>query len=153
MANTYTQIHIQTIWAVQNRDCLIAKEWKEELHSYITGIVQNKGHKVLRINSMPDHVHLFFGMRPKEALSDLMKIVKQESTNWIKEQGFLKTQFSWQEGYGGFSYAKSQIPKVIRYIENQEEHHKKKTFIEEYVEFLDAFEVDYDERYIFKPVL
>ena len=153
MANTYTQIHIQTIWAVKNRDCLIGKEWKEELHQYITGIVQNKGHKMLRINSMPDHVHLFFGMRPKEALSDLMKIIKKESTNWIKEKGFVRTRFSWQEGFGAFSYAKSQVPKVIHYIENQEDHHRKKTFIEEYIEFLEAFEVDYDERYIFKPVL
>jgi len=153
MANTYTQIHIQAIWAVQNRDCLIGKEWKHELHQYITGIVQNKGHKMLQINSMSDHVHMFFGMRPKEALSDLMKIVKQESTNWIKTNGFVRARFSWQEGFGGFSYAKSQVPQVIRYVKHQEEHHKKKTFIEEYIEFLDAFEVEYDERYIFKPVL
>jgi len=153
MANTYTQIHIQAIWAVQNRDCLIGKEWKEELYKYITGIIQNKGHKMLQINGVEDHLHMFFGMRPKEALSDLMKIVKQESTKWINEKGVLRAKFSWQEGFGGFSYAKSQVPQVIRYVQNQEEHHKKTTFIEEYIEFLDAFEVEYDERYIFKPVV
>ncbi len=153
MANTYTQIHIQAIWAVKNRDCLIGKEWKDELYKYITGIIQNKGHKMLQINGVEDHVHMFFGMRPKEALSDIMKIVKQESTNWINEQGVLRAKFSWQEGFGGFSYAKSQVPQVIRYVKNQEEHHKKKTFIEEYIDFLDAFEVEYDKRFIFKPVL
>jgi len=153
MANTYTQIHIQAIWAVQNRDCLIGREWKNELHKYITGIVQNKGHKMLQINGMSDHVHMFFGMRPVEALSDLMKIVKKESSNWINEKGVLRAKFSWQAGFGGFSYAKSQVPQVCRYIERQEEHHKKKTFIEEYIEFLDVFGVDYDERYVFKPVL
>lgn len=153
MANTYTQIHIQAVFAVQNRQCLIQKEWEAELYKYITGIVQNQGHKLLQINGMPDHVHAFFGMRPIQSLSDLMKKIKGESSTWINQKGFLKNKFSWQEGYGGFSYGKSQVPSVIRYIQNQKEHHQKKTFIEEYVDFLNAFEVDYDERYIFKPVL
>ena len=152
MANTYTQIHIQAIFAVQNRQALIQNEWKDELYKYITGIVQNHNHKMLQINGMPDHLHLFFGMRPTQSISDLMKIVKGDSSKWINEKGFLKTKFSWQAGFGAFSYAKSQVPKVIKYIQNQEEHHKRKTFIEEYVDFLKAFEIDYDERYIFKSV-
>ena len=152
MANTYTQIHIQTIFAVQNRQSLIQKEWKEELYRYITGIVQNNKHKMLQINGMPDHVHLLIGMRPSQSLSDLMKAVKGESSEWINKKGFTRGKFSWQAGYGAFSYAKSHVPKVIRYIQNQEEHHKEKTFIEEYLDFLKAFEIEFDERFIFKPL-
>ncbi len=153
MANTYTQIHIQTIFAVQNRNCLIQKRWKDELYKYITGIIQNYDHKLLQINGMPDHVHLFFGMRPKQALSELMKKVKGDSSAWINQNGFLNYSFSWQAGYGAFSYAKSQVPQVIRYIQNQEQHHRKKTFLEEYVDFLNEFGIEYDERHIFKHVL
>ena len=101
---------------------------------------------------MPDHVHLLFGMRPTQSLSELMQDIKGDSSKWINEKRYLKGKFSWQEGYGAFSYSKSHVSKVIKYIENQEEHHKKKSFIEEYKEFLDAFDVDYDERYIFKPI-
>ena len=153
MANTYTQIHIQAIFAVQNRKCLIQKSWQDELYKYITGIVQNHNHKLLQINGMPDHVHVFIGMRPTQSVSDLLKIIKGDSSTWINQKGLLKSRFSWQAGYGAFSYGKSQVPNVIKYIQNQEEHHKRKTFIQEYVEFLKAFEIDYDERYIFKPVL
>ncbi len=153
MANTYTQLHIHAIFAVKNRDCVIKKIWKEELHKYLTGIVENHGHKMLQVNSMPDHLHLFFGLRPKQSLSDLMKSIKGDSSSWINEKGFLKTKFSWQSGYGAFSYSKSQVPNVIKYIINQEEHHRKKTFIEEYIDFLKAFEIEYDERFIFKSVL
>ncbi len=152
MANTYTRIHIQTIFAVQNRQSLIQKRWQEELHRYITGIVQNNNHKVLQINGMPDHIHLLIGMRPSQSLSDLMKMVKGESSAWINKRGFTKSKFSWQAGYGAFSYTKSQVPKVIRYIQNQEEHHRMKNFTEEYLDFLNAFEIEYDERFIFEPV-
>ncbi len=153
MANTYTQIHIQAIFAVQNRQCLIQKGWEDELYKYITAIIQNYDHKLLQINGMPDHLHVFFGMRPTQSISSLMQKVKGDSSKWINEKGVLRHRFSWQEGYGAFSYAKSQVPSVIRYIQNQEQHHKKKTFIEEYINFLNAFEIEYDERYIFKPVL
>lgn len=153
MANTYTQIHIQTIFTVQNRQSLIQDTWKHELYRYITGIVKNNNHKMLQINGMPDHIHIFIGMRPTQSLSDLMKMIKGESSAWINQKNFIKGKFSWQAGYGAFSYAKSQVPKVIRYIQNQEKHHKKKTFTEEYLEFLRAFEIDYDEQYIFKPVV
>lgn len=152
MANTYTQIHIQVIIAVQNRKNLINKNWEAFLYSYIAGIIQNHDHKVLQINGMPDHIHILFGMRPTQALSDLIKQVKQDSTKWINQQGYLKSRFSWQAGYGAFSYSKSQVPKVIRYIRNQKEHHKRKTFREEYLEFLEAFEIDFNEGYIFTDV-
>ncbi|MCI4650059.1 IS200/IS605 family transposase [Phaeodactylibacter sp.] len=152
MPNTYTQIHIQAVFAVRYRQAVLQKEWQEELYRYITGIVQNHNHKVLQIGGMPDHVHLFFGMRPTQSLSDLMRVVKGESSEWINKSGFCKANFSWQSGYGAFSYAKSQVPRVIRYIQNQEEHHRKKTFLEEYEDFLKAFEVEYDERFVFKPL-
>ncbi len=102
---------------------------------------------------MPDHIHAFFGMRPKQSLSDLMQQVKEDSSKWINRRGFVRGKFRWQEGFGAFSYTKSQVPQVCRYIENQEVHHRKKRFLEEYVEFLKAFEVDYDDRYIFQPML
>ncbi len=153
MANTYTQIHIQTIFTVQNRNSLIDQEWKNELYQYISGIVQNQGHKMLQINGMPDHVHVLFGMRPNQALSDLMKKIKGDSTRWINEKRFIHTRFSWQEGFGAFSYSKSQVPRVIKYIKNQEKHHKKRTFRDEYVALLQAAHIDYDKRYIFKPVV
>ena len=153
MANTYTQIHVQAIFAVQNRQSLIQENWQEELFKFITAIVQKKGHKLLQINGMPDHVHLLFGLRPAQSLSDLMKVVKGNSSEWINNTGFTKGRFSWQAGYGAFSYAKSQVPNVVRYIQNQKAHHRKKTFTEEYLEFLEAFEVEYDERFIFKPVV
>ena len=153
MANTFTQIHIQTVFTVQNKDCVIRESWKEELFKYITGIVQNNGHKMLAINAMPDHVHVFFGMRPTQSLSDLMRDMKSDSSTWINEKKFIRSKFSWQEGYGGFSYSKSHVDIVIDYIKNQQEHHKKITFIEEYLDFLNKFEIPYDERYIFKPII
>ena len=138
--------------AVKYRASVIQPIWKERLNKYITGIVQNNGHKMLAINSMPDHLHLFFGFRPNQSLSDLMRMVKGESSEWINKQGFNKSIFRWQEGYGAFSYSRSQIKTVANYIENQEEHHRKKTFLEEYKNFLELFEVAYDEQYIFKAL-
>ena len=152
MANTYTQIHMQCVFTVQNRNCIIRDQWKNELYKYITGIIQNNGHKLLAIDGMPDHLHVFFGMRPTQSLSDLMKDVKGESSKWINDMNFFNSRFSWQEEYGGFSYSKSHVNKVINYIKNQKRHHRKKTFIQEYLDFLEKFEVPYDERYIFNPV-
>jgi putative transposase len=152
MANTYTQIHIQSVFTVQDRNCIIRKSWKDELYKYITGIIQNHGHKVLKINGMPDHIHIFFGMRPSQSLSDLMQDIKGDSSLWINKKRFVLGRFSWQEGYGAFSYSKSSADNVIEYIKNQEIHHRKITFIEEYLDFLEKFEIDFDERYIFKPV-
>ncbi|RTL56100.1 MAG: IS200/IS605 family transposase [Sphingobacteriales bacterium] len=152
MPNTYTQLHIQFVFAVKYRVALIHPDWKERLHQYITGIIQQNEHKLLQINSMPDHIHIFIGMRPNQSISSLVQNIKSESTKWIKENGFCKSPFTWQEGYGAFSYSKSHVPNVIHYIQNQEQHHQKKTFLEEYVEFLKAFEIDYDEKYIFKEL-
>jgi putative transposase len=150
MANTYHQIHIQSIFAVKKRTGLIQKEWEDELYKYITGIIQTHDHKLLAINGMPDHLHVFFGMRPTQSLSDLMQDVKGSSSKWINEKKFIKEKFEWQEGYGAFSYSKSQVSTVIAYVQNQEAHHRKITFLDEYKMYLIKFEVDYDERYIFK---
>ena len=150
MANTYSQIHIQCVIAVQCRASQIQPDWKEQLHKFITGIIQNYGHKMLAINAMPDHLHLFFGFRPNQSLADLMRIVKSESTKWINDKQFTKAVFNWQEGYGAFSYSRSHVEKVIEYVLNQEEHHRNKTFLEEYEQFLKQFNIEYDQRYIFK---
>lgn len=152
MPNTYTQIHIQAVFAVQNRQSLISEKWKDELYKYITGIIQNYDHKVLQINGMPDHIHILFGMRPTQSLSDLMKQVKQDSSKWINQKSFVNGKFSWQSGYGAFSYSKNDVPNVINYIKNQEAHHKTKTFTDEYLQLLKDFEIDFDNRYIFQPI-
>jgi len=152
MANSYTQLHIQFVFAVRYRQALIRAEWKERLHQYITGIFQNNKHKMLQINSMPDHIHIFIGMRPHQSVSSLVQNVKTESSKWIKAQGLCRFPFEWQKGYGAFSYAKSQVPDVIRYIQNQESHHHRETFLEEYRKFLKAFEIEWDERYIFEDL-
>lgn len=150
MANSYTQIHIQFVFAVKYRAALIDGDWKERLHQYITGIFQENQHKMLQINSMPDHIHILAGIRPHQSISSLIQNVKTESSKWIKAQGFCPQPFAWQEGYGAFSYSKSQVPDVVRYIINQEAHHKKITFLDEYKKFLTLFEIDWDEQYIFK---
>ncbi len=152
MANTYTQIHIQTVFAVSNRQSLISSKWENELFKYITGIIQNYGHKVLQINGTTDHIHIVFGMRPNQSLSELMKNVKQDSSAWINKKGYINGRFSWQAGFGAFSYSKSELPRVIEYVRNQKQHHKKESFIDEYLRFLKEFEIDFDERYILKSV-
>lgn len=150
MPNTYTQIHLHLVFAVKYRIGLIQKPWKDELYKYMTGIVQNNGHKILVINGMPDHVHLLIGFRPTQALADLMRDIKQMSSLWINERKLTPSKFAWQEGYGAFSYGHSQLKTIIRYIEQQEVHHQKRTFLEEYRAFLELFEVEFDEKYIFK---
>ena len=149
MANTYTQIHVQFVFAVKFRNGLIHASFKEELYQYISGIIKANNHKLLAINGMPDHLHIFIGMRPTQSISDLLQDIKGSSSKWINEKKFLKVKFEWQEGYGAFSYSKSHVNNVINYIQNQENHHKKETFKEEYLKFLKVFEIEYDERYIF----
>ena len=151
MANTYTQIHLQVIFAVKKRNALIQNEWKDELYKYITGIIQEQDHKLLAINGMPDHIHVFFGMRPIQSLSTLIQEIKQDSSKWINQKKFIRERFEWQQGFGAFSYSKSQASRVITYVQNQEAHHRKINFLDEYKKFLEKFEIDYDERYIFKP--
>ena len=152
MANTYTQIYIHYIFAVQNRLGLIQNRWRDELYKYMTGTITNKGHKLLQIGGMPDHIHVLVSMSPKQSSSDLMADVKRSSSLWINDKRLAMGKFSWQEGYGAFSYGKSQISDIANYIENQETHHKRRTFMDEYIEFLKLFEIEYDERYVFKPV-
>ena len=137
MANTYTQIHIHAVFAVQNRLSLISKKWEERLYQYITGIVQNNGHKMLAINGMPDHIHILFGMRPVQSLSDIMQDIKGDSSKWINNNRFVAGRFSWQEGYGAFSYSKSSLGSVVLYIMSQKEHHRERTFNDEYLKLLD----------------
>ena len=149
MANTYSQIYIQFVFAVKGRQNLIRKEHKEEIHKYITGIVRNKKQKLLAINCMPDHTHIFAGLTPDIKISDLVRYVKSISSSFINDKKFVKWKFSWQHGFGAFSYSHSHIDKVVKYVLNQEEHHKKKTFKDEYIDFLTKFNVDYDEKYLF----
>ena len=152
MANSYAQIHLQFVFAVKYRASLIDTSWKERLHQYMTGIFQENRHKLLQINSMPDHIHILIGMRPDQSISSLIQNVKTGSNKWIKENKLCKQPFAWQEGYGAFSYGKSQVPDVIKYIQNQEAHHRKETFLEEYRRFLKVFEIEWDEQYIFKEL-
>ena len=150
MPNTYTQIHIHAVFAVQDRQSLINVAWRDRLYRYIVAIIQNDGHKVLSIGVMPDHVHILLGFRPNESLSHLIQMVKRDSSLWINEQHLVRGTFEWQEGYGAFSYSKSQIPAVINYIEQQEKHHAKRSFHDEYLKILNDFGIDYDERFVLK---
>lgn len=150
MANTYTQVHLQFVFAPKYRASLINSTWENDLYKYMTGNVQTNKHKLIVINGMPDHVHLLVGFRATQSMADFMQDVKAGSSKWINDNKYCKERFEWQAGYGAFSYSKSQLPTVIRYIENQKEHHRKKPFLEEYKLFLEKFEVDYDERYVFQ---
>ena len=149
MANTFSQIYLQFVFAVQNRQCLIAKENKEELHKYITALVQNRNAKMLAVNCMPDHIHVFVGFKPTILISDFVKEIKVESNEFVNSKKWIKGKFNWQEGYGVFSYSHSQIDSVIKYILNQEIHHKQKTFEQEYLGLLKKFDIQFDDRYVF----
>jgi REP element-mobilizing transposase RayT len=151
MANTYTQIYVHVIFAVEGRQNLIAPEHNDELQKYITGIVSGQKQKLIAINNLPDHVHLLVGLKPGVVLSDLVRDIKANSSRFINEKRWVAGRFGWQEGFGAFSYARSQLDTVIRYVHDQQKHHAKKSFREEYIELLEKFGVAYDERYIFKP--
>ena len=142
MANCYSQIHIQVVFAVKCRESLIHSEWEERLYQYMTAIIQNKGQKLLAINGMPDHLHIFIGMKPDCCLSDLIREVKKVSNVWINENKLTPVKFYWQEGFGAFSYNHSEIDSVVKYIMNQKEHHRKINFTEEYVDFLKKYGID-----------
>jgi putative transposase len=149
MAGTYTQIYIQYVFAVKGRENLLQKPWREEVFQYIAGVIKGKNQKSIIVNGVADHVHLFVGIKPSISVSDLIRDIKNNSSKFINERGFLNQQFSWQEGYGAFSYGHSQIDAVYQYILNQEEHHRKKTFQEEYLDFLKHFSIEYNERFLF----
>ncbi|MFN5841608.1 MAG: IS200/IS605 family transposase [Bacteroidota bacterium] len=150
MANTYSQIYLQIVFSVKGRQNLISKNWKEELYKYICGIVNGKEQKVYAIGGVADHIHILVSIKPTIALSDLVRDIKANSSKWINEKGFIKGKFQWQEGFGAFSYAHSQLDIIIAYINNQEQHHLKKTFRDEYTELLQKFNVKYDENYLFE---
>jgi REP element-mobilizing transposase RayT len=150
MANTYTQCYFHVVFAVKNRDALIRKEWKDELEMYITGIVQNHRHKLLAIGAMPDHIHIFLGYNVNQLLPDLVEEIKTSSNSFIKKKRLSKFKFEWQKGYGAFTHSHSQIDAVAKYVLSQEEHHKKKSFKEEYFEILKNKNVEFKEAYMFE---
>jgi putative transposase len=150
MANTYTQISIHVVFTVKNRTAFISKDWRDQLHEYISGIINNEGCKSLAVGGWKDHIHIFFGLNPNISIADLIRVVKANSSKWINEKKFINDKFQWQVGYGAFSYSKSQRNNVINYIINQESHHQSKSFKEEYLGMLDNFEVEYDDNYLFE---
>ena len=150
MANTYSQITIHSVFAVKYRENFITKDWRDNLHQYISGIITKKGAKSLAVGGWKDHVHILFGMPVTTCISDFMSTVKANSSKWINEQKFLENKFQWQDGYAAFSYARSQRNIVINYIINQEEHHRTKSFREEYLKMLSDFDVAYDDKYLFE---
>jgi REP element-mobilizing transposase RayT len=150
MAGTFSQIYIEIVFAVKGRGNLISKRWQEDLYKYIAGIVRNKEQKSIIVGGMPDHIHVFIGLRSSMAISDIVGDIKNNSSNFINEKGFVKGKFSWQEGYGAFSYSHAQIGNVYNYVLNQENHHHNKTFKEEYFEFLKEFEIEFNEKYLFE---
>jgi putative transposase len=152
MSSTFSQIYIQVVMAVKGRNSLISQTWEEELYKYITGIISNKNQKLIAINGAEDHIHILIGMKPSCCLSDLIREVKKSSNAFVKEKRFTKFKFDWQDGYGAFSYSQSALDNVIAYIQNQKEHHKKKTFKQEYIGFLKKFQIEYDEKYLFEWV-
>jgi putative transposase len=153
MANTYHQVYIQVVFAVKYRDAVIADDWKTKVFSVIGNLINETGCKTIIVNGVEDHVHCFLGLKPTVSISELMKTVKAKSSKYINDQKLTISRFEWQEGYGAFSYSQSQIDAVYKYVANQEEHHKKKTFKQEYLEFLDKFHIPFEERYVFEELI
>lgn len=149
MANTFSQIYLQFVFSVQHREALIPKQYKEELHRYITALVQNRKAKMLAVHCMPDHTHLFVGYKPNILIADFVKEIKVESNEFINAKKWVSGKFNWQEGYGVFSYSHSHIDKVIQYINNQETHHRARSFRQEYLALLQQFEIPFEEKYVF----
>ena len=150
MANTFSQIYLQFVFAVKNRQSLIAKENKEELHKYMTALVQNRKAKMLAIHCMPDHAHIFIGFKPIIFIPDFIKEIKVESNEFVNGKKWGREKFGWQDGYGVFSYSHSHIDRVVKYVLNQEQHHHTKTFSEEYHQLLKKFEIPFEEKYLFE---
>ncbi len=150
MANTFSQIYLQFVFAVKGRQSLIPREHKEELHKYITGLVQNRKAKMLAVHCMPDHTHIFVGFKPDVLISGFVKEIKVESNEFINSKKWVNGRFAWQEGYGVFSYSQSHIDRVVKYVLNQESHHRKRTFRSEYHELLEKFAISFDEKYSFE---
>jgi putative transposase len=149
MAGTFSQIYIQVVFAVKGRENLMAKQWRDELHKYIAGIIKSKEQKSIIVNGVADHVHCFIGLKPVMTISDLVRDIKNNASNFVNDKKFVKGKFHWQDGYGVFSYSQSQITQVYDYILNQEEHHKKKSFKEEYIDLLNRFQIEHKPEYLF----
>jgi putative transposase len=152
MPDTYSQIIIQLVFAVEGRQSLISTKHQEELNKYITGIVQNKRSKMLAINGVPDHIHILIGLNPAQAISDLVRDIKADTNEWMNKKGWVRGRFCWQEGYGAFSYSRSQLDRVVRYVMNQTEHHSKRTFKDEYLMLLRKFDIAFKDEYLFQWV-
>ena len=150
MADTYVQAYFHLVFAVKNRQALIKKSWKDSLEKYITGIVQNNGHKLIAIGSMPDHIHIFLGYNLNQIIPNLVENIKTSSNHWIKNKSYSQFKFNWQKGYGAFTHSHSQIDTVAKYVLNQEVHHRKETFREEYLEMLKKFQIAYKDEYVFE---
>ena len=149
MADVFSQLYIQTVFAVKQRQALISPAWENELYGYITGVIDKRGHKLLAIGGMPDHIHIFFGLKPAEALSDLIREVKKASNAFVKENQFCNYDFDWQNGYGAFSYSRSHMDGVRKYVLNQKVHHRKRTFEEEFFKILTDFGVEIGKKRMF----
>jgi putative transposase len=147
--NTFSQLYVHFVFAVKYRAALIAADWEEVLHKYITGITQNNGHKMIAINSAEDHLHMFVGLNPKQSISELMRLVKGDSAEFVNRQKFTRQKFRWQEGYGAFTHSRSDVDRVAKYIFNQKEHHKLEAFNKEYIVLLNEAGIEYDEKYLF----
>ena len=152
MAGTYSRIYIQVVFAVKGRQNLIHKSWRDDLFKYISGIITEKQQKSIIVNGVSDHIHCFIGLKPSMAISALVRDIKNNSSKFINEKGYVKGKFQWQEGFGAFSYAQSEVERVYNYILNQEAHHQKKTFKQEYLEFLEAFEIAYNPEFLFEYI-
>lgn len=150
MGDTYTQLYVQLVFAVKGRQGFIQASWEEELYKYITAVLQNDRHKMIAINGMPDHIHIFYGMNPAIAISDTVKDIKRASNNWINERKLVRGKFEWQSGYGAFSYSRSQVDGVARYVLNQKQHHLQRSFRDEYLALLQEFSVEFKEEYLFE---
>ena len=149
MANTFTQIYVHLVFAVKWRECILAKDHREEIHKYIAGILKHKNQKLIAVNSMPDHIHILVGIKPHICISDLVMFIKISSSKFINQKNWYKGKFNWQKGFGAFSFGHSQISMIADYIHNQEKHHYKRTFREEYIEILHKFNIEYNDLYIF----
>ena len=153
MPNTYSQIYIQIVFAVKHRESLIHESIREQVEKYITGIITNKNQKLIAIYCNPDHIHILVGLKPSISISDLVRDIKVGSSNYIRDNKLVRGKFNWQDGFGAFSYSRSNLDNVVKYILNQAEHHKQKTFKEEYIDFLEKFEIEYDNKYLFEWII
>lgn len=152
MANTYTQIYLHMVFAVASREALIAPEWKNDLYRYMTGAFQKRGHKIIAIGGMPDHVHVFIGYKITDPVPDMVQSIKIQSSRWVNDHKLTRCKFAWQSGYGAFSYSRDRIPSISNYISNQESHHKNVTFINEYQRILRQCGIDYNPQFLFNEI-